>query len=221
VPENFKFSVKVPNSITLTHYYSKTKNIPLEKNPHFFSNQIFDEFLEILSPMHKKLGPIMFQFEYLNKHKMSNQQVFMDKLETFISGCPKDYEYAIEIRNPNYLNKDYFGFLESHSLSHVFLQGYYMPSIFDLFQKYKRFVRDLTIIRLHGPNRKNIEKVTQKKWNEVVAPKDSELSDVFQMVKELMENEIEVYVNVNNHYEGSAPLTIEKILANIQRKQNP
>ena len=26
VPDNFKFSIKVPNSITLTHYYKKTKN---------------------------------------------------------------------------------------------------------------------------------------------------------------------------------------------------
>jgi len=31
------------------------------------------------------------------------------------------------------------------------------------------------------------------------------------MVEELLDADTNVYVNVNNHYEGSAPRTIEKI----------
>ena len=31
------------------------------------------------------------------------------------------------------------------------------------------------------------------------------------MIKELQINEVDLFVNVNNHFEGSAPLTIEKI----------
>ncbi|MFT5699718.1 MAG: hypothetical protein ACI8ZB_002579 [Desulforhopalus sp.] len=36
VPQGFRFGVKVPNSITLTHYYKKKKSDPPEPNPHFF-----------------------------------------------------------------------------------------------------------------------------------------------------------------------------------------
>ena len=36
VSGDFKFSVKVPNSITLTHFYNRNKNEPLVENPHFF-----------------------------------------------------------------------------------------------------------------------------------------------------------------------------------------
>ena len=71
VPDNFKFSIKIPNSITLTHFYNRDKTAPLKKNPHFFNPDLFDSFLTTLKPMKKKLGPLMFQFEYLNKQKMT------------------------------------------------------------------------------------------------------------------------------------------------------
>ena len=35
VPDGFRFTVKVPNSITLTHHYRKAKTRPLVANPHF------------------------------------------------------------------------------------------------------------------------------------------------------------------------------------------
>ena len=33
VPDDFKFSVKLPNSISLTHFYNKSKTEPLKANP--------------------------------------------------------------------------------------------------------------------------------------------------------------------------------------------
>ena len=45
VPDDFRFTIKVPNSITLTHYYSKNKSEPLKKNPFFMSVDLFEEFL--------------------------------------------------------------------------------------------------------------------------------------------------------------------------------
>jgi len=35
VPPGFIFSIKVPNSITLTHHYAKKKSAPLVPNPYF------------------------------------------------------------------------------------------------------------------------------------------------------------------------------------------
>lgn len=63
VPQNFRFSVKVPNSITLTHYYTQNKNIPFIENPFFLSNQLFTEFYQLLQPMRDQVGAFIFQFE--------------------------------------------------------------------------------------------------------------------------------------------------------------
>ena len=76
VPENFLFTVKVPNPITLTHYYSRQSKAHLafagKPNPHFLDSELFEKFLERLSLLGKKLGPLMFQFEYLNRFNFFN-----------------------------------------------------------------------------------------------------------------------------------------------------
>jgi uncharacterized protein YecE (DUF72 family) len=216
VPEDFTFSVKVPNSITLTHFYRKHKHDPLQENPHFLSVELFTQFLETLQPMRRQLGPLMFQFEYLNKQKMPSRKVFLQRFEAFIAQCPEDYVYAIEIRNPNYLHTDYFTFLQDHHLHHVFLQGYYMPPMVSVYHSFSRYLNDLVVIRLHGPNREEIEKVTGKQWNRIATPRDDELKAVADMVRELRDRNVTVYLNVNNHYEGSAPLTIQRLLPHLE-----
>lgn len=208
VPDSFKFGIKVPNSITLTHHSNKGKRGPLIPNDHFLSVELMECFLDSIEPLHSKLGPLMFQFEYLNKQKMRGQSEFLDRFGEFVSKLSKGLHYAVETRNPNYLNGPYFKFLELNCLSHVFLQGYYMPPIFEVFKSHKSFIGNSVVIRLHGPDRKGIEEVTGKKWNEIVQPKDD---DIDKLVSLLTVLETNVYLYVNNHFEGSAPRTITKI----------
>jgi uncharacterized protein YecE (DUF72 family) len=70
VPDDFTFSVKAPNSLTLTHHYKKKKTDILTANPHFLSTELMLSFLKLVEPLHNNLGPLIFQFEYLNKVKM-------------------------------------------------------------------------------------------------------------------------------------------------------
>ena len=210
IPSDFKFTIKVPNSITLTHFYRKSKKDPLEKNSHFLSYELFDQFLYLIEPIKENVGRLMFQFEYLNKQKMTSQKEFQKQFEKFIGNCSNDFEYSIEIRNPNYLNNEYFDFLESNGLGHVFLQGYYMPPIYEVFDKINNTILN-PVIRLHGPDRKLIETKSGGKWNKIIEPKDSELKSIIKMIELLLNSGNDIYLNVNNHYEGSAPLTIEKI----------
>ncbi len=215
VPASFRFSVKVPNSITLTHFYRKAKSNPLIANPHFLSVEVFEKFLDTLKPMGNRLGPLMFQFEYLNKRKMASQAAFFRQFSDFVAQCPSGFKYCVEIRNPNYLNHDYFRFLKRHGLHHVFIQGYYMPSIFGIYRDCADYVKRLAVIRLHGPSRSDIEARTGKKWHKIVEPRDGELDSLKKMLKDLSERRVTTYLNVNNHYEGSAPLTIDRIMARL------
>lgn len=211
VPDDFRFTVKAPNSITLTHFYQKSKSDPLIENPHFFSTDLTKSFLEALEPMHGKLGPVMFQFEYLNKKKMPGLDRFLELLDEFIAKLDDSFQFGVEIRNPNYLGEKFFTFLKERNIIPVFLQGYYMPSIFEIIPKYQQHLPGLSVIRLHGPDRKGIEKKTGKEWNTIVEPKDEELARLIEVLHAFDERENDMYVNVNNHYEGSAPKTIEKI----------
>jgi uncharacterized protein YecE (DUF72 family) len=214
VPDDFQFSVKIPNSITLTHAYSKGKSSPGPANPSFLSRELFSEFMDILKPMDDVLGPLIFQFEYLNRQKMESQQVYERKLEDFRKGLPAGRKVAIEIRNGNYLNARFLDYLLDQEWIPVFLQGYWMPSIVDLWKKMERQIRAFPtiVLRLHGTDREGIEQETGEAWDRVVRPKEKELAEIAAMVSELLSSTKGMYINVNNHYEGSAPLTIERFL---------
>ncbi len=217
VPSDFKFTIKVPNSITLTHFYRKQKNQPLQPNPYFFSPKLFAQFLDRIAPMKPRLGPLMFQFEYLNKQKMPSLSTFLQRLETFLDQIDRTYLYAIEIRNPNYLKQEYFQFLHEHALSVVLMQGYYMPSIVAIYRKFAQWMQDSVVIRLHGGDRQEIEEQSGGRWNRIYQPRDVELDEVARMIDDLLARGVNVYVNVNNHYEGSAPLTIRRLAERLKR----
>ena len=67
------------------------------------------------------------------------------------------------------------------------------------------------MIRLHGPDRKVIEEQTGKDWSRVVAPKDLDIASLAEMTSDLRSRGVETFLYVNNHFEGSAPRTIERI----------
>ncbi len=220
VPDGFRFGVKMPNALTLTHFRPKAKTDPLVPNPDFLSIDLMKTFLDQLAPLKPHLGPMMFQFEYLNRDKMASQKEFQDQLSSFTAQLPSDYQWCVESRNPNYLNQNYFTFLREHRLAHVFEQGYYMPPVLDLYRQHAALLSDTSVIRLHGPDRSKIESETGRKWNQLVEPREADLDSLAVVIKGLRKAVRNVWVFANNHFEGCAPMTIDWlqriILANYE-----
>jgi uncharacterized protein YecE (DUF72 family) len=154
---------------------------------------------------------MMFQFEYLNKQKMESQAKFFELFGNFIAGYENTFNFGVEIRNPNYLNRRYFDFLRDLELGQVFLQGYYMPDIFTIFARYSGYLDRPTVIRLHGPDRGDIEEKSGGRWDRILEPKDDDLNQMTRVIEEMRSRNLDLYINVNNHYEGSAPITIRRI----------
>ena len=212
VPDDFRFCIKVPNSITLTHYYKEKNSDPLVPNPHFLSVSLMERFLQRLEPLSKNMGPLIFQFEYLNKQKVpGGLQQFIEWFGNFAEQLQGKHKFCIETRNPNFLNSTYFNFLNGSGLYHVFLQGYYMPPVFEIYRKHRDKIKSCTVIRLHGTDRKGIEKLTGKDWDRVVLPKDNDLDQLTDMITALHSENVQSFLYVNNHFEGSAPQTIRRI----------
>lgn len=213
VPDDFRFCVKMPNSVTLTHFYKRAKGAPLVANPHFLSISLLKAFLSLLAPLGDVLGPLMFQFEYLNRQKMASQQRFEELLEGFALRLPKDHRYGIEVRNARYLSSSYFELLARIGISPVLLEGYWMPPIAEVYKKWRALIaaHEFVVIRLLGPDRRGIEIEAGNRWDRIVAAKDEQLATIAEMAGDLLSLGVNVFVYVNNHYEGSAPLTIERL----------
>ena len=221
VPEDFLFTIKVPNSITLTHFYNRGKKGPLNVNPYFLSASLFEEFLETLKPIENNIGCLIFQFEYLNKQKMSSLVLLLEKIHDFHSKLPSDIPpIGIEIRNPNFIKDSYFKSLNELHISNVFLEGYFMPPIIEVYNKYKEFIKKLVVLRLHGPDRMGMEKISNEQWNKIYIERTDEINSIVELIKDLQQNEVDLFVNVNNHFEGSAPLTIDRIKNRLEHNSS-
>ena len=217
-PDDFLFTIKVPNSLTLTHFYNRNKKEPLVPNPYFLSVELFNEFISSIKSINKKTACLIFQFEYLNKQKMKSLNEFQTRFRQFHSQLNGlEIPLAVEIRNPDYLNGNYFSFINDLDMAHVFLEGYFMPPVAEIYNKYKKFIKDFTVLRLHGPDRTGIEKISKENWDKIYIDRSGEILKLVKLIKEIQRMEVDIFAYVNNHFEGSAPLTIRRIQSELKK----
>ncbi|MDX9898125.1 MAG: DUF72 domain-containing protein [Spirochaetia bacterium] len=213
-PSDFQFTVKCPNAITLSHHRGK-KGEPLAENPRFLDADFFNSFIESLAALIPKIGLFIFQFEYLNKDKMASKAQLFDKLSSFMDSLPADFPYAFEIRNPRWMDAEWFSLLKEKQAAPVLLQGYWMDDVARTIGTYGSLIGNSFCIRLHGEDREGMEEKTGSDWSKIVRPKDEELGRIVPAIKLLIEDNRKGFININNHYEGSAPRTIDKILSHL------
>lgn len=214
VDSEFRFVCKAPRDITLTHFRSDAE----AANPAFLSIELYGEFLDALDPLIRsgQIAAIILEFEYLNRKKMPSRNVFFDHLGAFLEAAPRAAPIAVECRNGSYLDDIWFSFLESRRASHVFSEKLYLPRIADLYAKYKTRVDSPVVVRLLGGNRAAIETKAQDRWDRVLEPYP-DLPGLAAMLADMAATGREVLVDVNNHFEGSAPLTIERLNGYLHR----
>ncbi len=221
VPKGFTFTVKAPNALTLTHSYgpgSGGRRGPMGAlNPNFLSLDLLRGFLDRLSPLGPKLGPVMFQFEYLNRRKMPSAAEFWERFGGFIDRAPTGFLYALETRNPNYLTPEFFQRLSGLGVGYVGLEGSYMPHLATVFARLKPALERFCVLRLHGGIREDMDRRSSARWNAITGPQGRLLRAVARIVQDNIRKKVLTYVTISNHLEGSAPLTIVRFLEALKR----
>ncbi len=203
--DSFRFTIKCPNALTLP-FYPDGKEV----NPYFLNRDFLHSFVDSLHPIRDKIGLLMFQFGYINKEMSPSLISFIDSLHTFFSSINRDVPYGIEIRNPQFLNGTWFEFLSRESIAPVLLSGYWMDDITSTIDRFHPLFGPIISIRLHGERRREIEEVSLGKWDSILFDRKRDLYTIAKRLITLSKNHI-VYVQVNNHFEGSAPLTIQRL----------
>ncbi len=221
-PSDFRFTIKCPNAVTIPMSSTSRRQQPATPNRWFLDSEVVCQFVNALEHLVPKIGLLMFQFEYLNKEKMPSRSLFMEILERFIRNLPQGVPYGIEIRNPRWIDGVWLDFLRQRGISPVLLQGYWMDDLSQVLDRYARHLGDTVCIRLHGDDRDGIEQESGGDWSRILRSRDDDLARTIPRVFRIARADRQVFLNVNNHYEGSAPLTIQKIEALLagQRFQN-
>jgi uncharacterized protein YecE (DUF72 family) len=194
-PENFIFSVKVPQSIT---HEKALVDCGAE----------LEEFLKTMNLLGPKLGPMVFQFPAFDRWAFPTQKHFLEVLAPFLKKLPSDRKFAVEIRNKAWLDATFADLLRKHSLALVLQDLSNMPGFAELTKKFDPITADWTYIRWLG-DRKQIEKRTLT-WDKTVVDRTSELTSWVDYCHQIRKRGVTIYAYANNHYAGHAPATIEQ-----------
>ncbi|HXQ70336.1 MAG TPA: DUF72 domain-containing protein [Pyrinomonadaceae bacterium] len=95
VPENFRFSVKAPQSITL---YRRLKDVGPQTK----------QLLETVSALEDRLGAVFFRLP-------EDMKKDLKRLESFLKILPKDTPAAFDFRHPTWFDDEVFELLRSYN----------------------------------------------------------------------------------------------------------
>ena len=104
-PDNFQFSIKVPETVTHDKRLDVTKG----------AMALLDEFLDKISPLRvsNKLGAVLIQLPpSFTVKEFRNTEEFLDRL-------PGGYDYAIEFRNPSWNTEGPWEMLKQYNIAAV------------------------------------------------------------------------------------------------------
>jgi len=216
--DSFQFVLKATEKVTVFKYpklprYGKEAG---KLNDSFLEPNIFQEkFLAPLENYKSRIGPIMFEFSQFQPGTFQRGSEFVERLDHFLEkvSSNRDFKFAVEIRNANWLHPSYFECLVRHGVGHVFNSWSRMPLIREQFEKALPFKLPFYVARLLlNPGTQYQQAV------EAFSPYDElhqELTEVrlsvVDLLKESLVRNIRAYILVNNRFEGCAPKTIEGI----------
>ncbi len=194
-PQGFVFTAKIPGVIT---HEKVLKDCQAE----------FTTFLKNIELLGDRLGPLLLQFPYFNRKVFPSREPFERLLKPFLQALPKDFKFALEIRNKNWLSWDFLELLRDHSVAFAWVAQAWMPRIDTLAKALDLLTADFAYVRFIG-DRKGIEAKTNK-WDRLIEDKSPEMAVWINELKKIVNKGVKTYAFFNNHYAGFAPGSVKQ-----------
>jgi uncharacterized protein YecE (DUF72 family) len=182
-PENFQFSVKVPETITHRKRLEVKKGAITE----------FEIFLDKISPLKNsnKLGAILLQLPpSFTVNDFKNIEGFLDRLPT------NGYDYSVEFRHPSWKTEGPWDMLKHYNIAAVMTDSPANENL-EFLSEVTVTTADHSFIRFHGRNTKG------HYWYNYLYNKE-ELKPWVEKVEQIRKQTKVLRAYFNNHYGGKA-----------------
>lgn len=215
-PPPLQFAFKVPEDVTVKQFPKHPRYGPRagDDNASFLNSELFqDGFLDLLAPYRPRVAVLIFEFGTFPKYCFPDTVAFLHELDPFLAALPRNFRYAVEIRNPEFLSPDYFACLHHHGVAHVLSAWTRMPEIGIQMHLRETYTADFTIARaLLRRGRPYEEAVAKFTPYSQVQETNPETRDALRLlIARARDRHEPSYIFVNNRLEGNAPETIEAI----------
>lgn len=185
-PENFTFSLKMPQEIT--HENGLKEN----------SYQVLDEFCERVLLLREKLGVVLIQLAPQFEASKENAQSVRD----FLARLPPEIRFALEFRSREWLIDWTFEELEKNKVALCLTEGSWVPREM-MFQAMAQRTADFSYVRWMGE--RDLES-----FDKVVRPQNANL-EIWKAELEKMKVG-EIFAYFSNFYEGHAPASVSRLM---------
>lgn len=215
VPQDFRAAMKVWQGVSMPGYpkHPRYGAKAGEDNPGFLDAELFtqSQFEAVRSAFSRSMGP--WVLEIPPSPTPLDPTWFSEKLDAFLEAAPRDFPFAVELRDRKLLTAQYARTLQKHRASHVFNYWSRMPKLREQMAVEGLLEGPLLVLRLLLPpgGRYADLKEAYAPFDRLLSPQPQMRQDVVQLVQAALDRDKECYVIVNNKAEGSSPLTVRSL----------
>ncbi len=221
LPDGFPCCCKAPGLVTSPIGLDRGPNEP---NPQFLSAHRFvDDLIEpVARSFRGHAGPFILQFPPMLRRAGIAPAMFLDGLDRLLGSLPREFRYAVEVRDRSLLGEPYVRVLEANGAAHVYNAWTAMPLPGDQAAVVPVEKMPFVMVRLLLPPGATYEQQREAlaPFDTIAKPQEEMRRQVVDLVGQAVERAIPAYVLVNNKAEGSSPLTIEALAALVKSRES-
>jgi uncharacterized protein YecE (DUF72 family) len=215
-PATLQFAFKVPEDVTVKQFprHPRYGGRAGDNNSSFLDAALFQTaFLDLLAPYRPRVAALILEFGNFARQCYPDVGAFLQELDPFLAALPRDFRYAVEIRNPEFLSPEYFACLSSHRVAHVFNAWTRMPEIGVQMRLPDAQTTGFNIARALLRRGRAYEEAVAKftPYARVQDPNPETRDALRLLIAQARQRHEPSYIFVNNRLEGNAPETIEAI----------
>ena len=221
LPPGFPCVSKVWDRITARRFNQDARwgNLSGQRNPDFLNADLFKE--AVLGPYARAFrdhaGAFVFEFQAMRGKDLPDTSQWARELDGFLGQLPRDFRYAVELRNAELLSDEHGAVLARHGVAHVFNSWNEMPPIGEQLELPWTFPARFTVVRaLLRPGRAYADAVKLfQPYDRIRDPQPEVRQDLLHVVAEVVRRRLEAWLLVNNRLEGNAPGTIRALVEGL------
>lgn len=212
LPDGFPCCLKGPASVTAPVVFGSRRDGQVALNPTFLSAERL--MVELIEPcalaFRDYAGPFVLEFSPAPRDAAVDAGTFVEQLDAMLDELPREYRYAVELREARLFTPSYQRVIDRHGVAHVYNYWSAMPGLSAQAELRPVEQNPFALIRLllkpgtwYEDQRERF-----KPFDRLVEIDTAMRRDVVSLAQASLGAGHDVFVLVNNKAEGSAPLTI-------------
>ena len=164
-------------------------------------------------------GPIVLEFPPGPRDATLAPARFVEALDCFLEALPRDFDYAVEVRDRALLTAAYAAALARHGVAHTYNYWSAMPMPLAQAGVVAPDTAAFAVVwlLLKPGTWYEDQRDRFRPFNRLVAPDEAMRAEVVELTARALARGRRVYVLVNNKAEGSSPLTVEALAERLAR----